>query len=71
VIRPPINQATLDLVKQFEGLRTEAYRDPVGVWTIGYGTTTGALPGLVVGPGMKISERQAEDYLRRTLDRAR
>lgn len=67
--RPAINQATLDLVKRFEGLRLKAYRDPVGVWTIGYGITTGALPGVTVRQGMEITEREAEDYLRQTLSR--
>ncbi len=26
-------------VKTFEGFREKAYKDPAGVWTIGYGTT--------------------------------
>lgn len=30
-----INKATVDLVKEFEGFRSEAYLDPVGIWTIG------------------------------------
>lgn len=30
-----INDAALDLIKEFEGLRLTAYRDSVGVWTIG------------------------------------
>lgn len=34
-----VNQAALDLIKSFEGLYLEAYQDPVGVWTIGYGHT--------------------------------
>jgi len=29
----------LRLIKQHEGLRLNAYLDPVGVWTIGYGHT--------------------------------
>ena len=33
-----INKATIDLVKEFEGLRLKAYADPVGIITIGYGT---------------------------------
>lgn len=33
------------LIKQFEGFREYAYRDVVGVWTIGYGFTTGIQPG--------------------------
>ena len=35
----PINQATVELVRSFEGLYLEAYRDEVGIWTIGYGHT--------------------------------
>lgn len=34
-----ISQAGLDLIKSFEGLRLMAYRDIVGVKTIGYGHT--------------------------------
>ena len=45
------------LIKQFEGLRLEAYRCPAGVWTIGYGHTAG------VRQGMKITETEAERLL--------
>lgn len=36
-----INDAGLNLIKEFEGLRLEPYRDQDGVWTIGYGSTRG------------------------------
>ena len=36
-----INKAGLDLIKNFEGLRLLAYKDSVGIWTIGYGHTNG------------------------------
>lgn len=49
------------LVREFEGLRLEAYKCPAGVWTIGFGTTQG------VRPGMKINSVQAEEMLRRDL----
>ena len=62
-----INQATIDLVKRFEGLRLNSYKDPVGIWTIGYGTTTAAGVGVSVGAGMEITEDQAEEYLRRAM----
>jgi GH24 family phage-related lysozyme (muramidase) len=61
--RRQINADGLRLLKSFEGLRLEAYQDPVGVWTIGYGTTTG------VRPGMVITEAEAESLLRRDLAR--
>ena len=53
-----LSQAGLNLIKSHEGLRTTAYQDPVGVWTIGYGHTGTAKPG------QKITEAQAEQLLR-------
>ena len=40
------------LIKQFEGLRTTAYKCPAGVWTIGYGHTEGVKKGDVVTQGV-------------------
>ncbi len=58
-----INANGLLLIKSFEGLRLSAYRDAVGIWTIGYGTTRG------VKPGMRISEAEAEKFLQEDLTR--
>ena len=55
------SQDGVNLIKSFEGLRLTAYRDPVGVLTIGYGTTTG------VSSGMQITQSQAEAYLKQDL----
>jgi lysozyme len=38
-----ISESGLHLIEEFEGLRLERYDDSVGVPTIGYGTTEGAL----------------------------
>lgn len=54
----------LALIKEFEGRRLTAYRDVVGVLTIGYGST-----GPHVKPGMTITEAEAEALLRKDLDR--
>jgi lysozyme len=62
-----INAAGLALVKEFEGFRADAYRDPVGIWTIGYGTTARAGVGVDPQPGMRIIEREAEGYLLKAL----
>ncbi len=62
-----INQRTLDLIKEFEGFRAEAYRCPANIWTIGYGTTAGAGVGIDPKPGMKITKAEAEEYLRRSV----
>lgn len=64
-----INQATVDLVKEFEGFRAEAYLDPVGIWTIGYGTTDAAGVGITPKPGMRITKKEAETYLHLGLDK--
>lgn len=48
-------------IKEFEGFRSEAYKCPAGVWTIGYGHTAD------VKPGDKISEAEAERLLRKDL----
>jgi GH24 family phage-related lysozyme (muramidase) len=61
--RKQINARGIQLLKTFEGLSLKAYRDPVGIWTIGYGTTSG------VREGMRITESQAEALLRRDLER--
>lgn len=38
----------IELIKHFEGLRTKAYQDSVGVWTIGYGHTSDVKQGDIV-----------------------
>lgn len=43
---PQINQAGLELIKNFESCRLEAYDDGTGTWTIGWGHTP-ATPGEV------------------------
>lgn len=48
-----------ELIKQFEGLRLEAYLCPAGIWTIGYGHTSG------VSPNSFIRIQEADEYLHR------
>lgn len=60
----PISDKALELIKEFEGLRLNAYRDPVGVLTIGYGYTNDAGFGPGVSPGDVWTAQQAEDMLR-------
>ncbi len=54
-----ISENGLALIKRFEGLRLTAYQDSVGVWTIGYGHTSG------VSEGQTITQTQADAYLRK------
>ena len=51
----------VNFVKEREGFRANAYQDPVGVWTIGYGSTRG------VKKGDTISMHNAEKLLEREL----
>jgi lysozyme len=37
-----------DLIRSFESLRLEAYDDGGGVWTVGWGSTRGVTPGMVI-----------------------
>lgn len=55
------SQKGIDLIKQFEGCRLSAYKCPAGVWTIGYGHTYG------VKAGQKISQKQADEFLKEDL----
>lgn len=61
-----INKETLELIKSFEGLELTAYKDAVGVWTIGYGHTAMAGPP-VPKAGMKLTVKEAEDLLLKDL----
>lgn len=53
-----ISEKGLSLIKSFEGLELKAYKDSVGVITIGYGST-----GSHVSMGQTITETQAEALL--------
>jgi lysozyme len=61
------SDAGIAMIKKFEGIRLDAYQchqaydDGTQVWTIGYGHTQG------VKQGQRISEQQAEAFLRSDL----
>ena len=54
-----ISSKGLKLIKEFEGLRLDAYYCSSNVLTIGYGST-----GSHVRQGMHITEKEAEDLLK-------
>jgi lysozyme len=64
-----INEATVDLIKKWEGFRAEAYLCPAGVWTLGYGITAGAGIGVDPKPGDRVTREQADRHLRAALER--
>ena len=53
-----ISQKGIDLIKKFEGCKLYAYRDSVGVLTIGIGHTKN------VKAGMAITQQQADAFLK-------
>jgi len=58
-----ISEKGLSLVRQFEGLRTTAYKCSAGVWTIGYGHTQ------QVKAGQVITKAQADELLHADLSK--
>jgi len=61
----PIPDAFFPFIEQAERLEQAAYRDPGGVWTIGWGHT-----GPDVRPGLRILLCQARAWLRQDAGRA-
>ena len=53
-----VSERGLDLIKEFEGLRLKAYRDIVGILTIGYGHT-----GPDVTEDLEITKEKADQLL--------
>ncbi len=73
-----INERGLALIKEFEGYRSAPYQDPIGIWTIGYGSTydkeghrlTGAHPPVTRAEAtvlLKIGVRSAERSVSRLI----
>lgn len=57
-----VSEKGLNLIKNFEGCRLEAYKCPAGIWTIGYGHT-----GSTVHQGLKITPKEADSLLKTDL----
>ena len=51
------SESAYGLIRRFESLRLTSYRDPVGIWTVGYGHTQNA------APDQTITEQGAETFL--------
>ena len=66
-----ISQKGLNLIKEFEGCKLEAYKCPAGVWTIGYGTTDSdySITKTKIKAGLKISKQKAETWLRQSVNK--
>ena len=65
-----INITGIRLLKEFEGLRLEAYKCPAGVWTIGYGHTRMAKEGMRVSPDVAEAYLHSDlSYVEKRLDK--
>lgn len=60
-----VSERGLALIREFEGCRLTAYRDAVGIWTIGVGHT-----GPDVEEGLVITEAEADTFLREDVKHA-
>ena len=58
-----ISEKGIELIKQFEGCKLTAYKDAVGVLTIGYGHTGD------VKANQKITQKKADELLKEDLHR--
>ena len=60
-----ISQKGINLIKEFEGCILKAYQDSVGVWTIGYGTTSAdkSITGTTIYEGLTITQETADSWL--------
>lgn len=65
-----ISENGLKLIKSCEGCRLTAYKDSVGVWTIGYGTTNAdrTITGTAIVSGLKINQATADEWLKKSVD---
>lgn len=66
-----ISKTGIDLIKEFEGCHLTAYRDEVGVLTIGYGITDSdkSITGTTIKSGLRISQATAEEWLEESLNK--
>ena len=60
-----MNTKARALISQFEGCKLTSYQDSVGVWTVGYGHTTG------VKSGQHITQQQADNFLDEDIEKTR
>lgn len=62
------NEKGLEIIRRSESFRPEWYKCPAGVYTIGYGTTASALPGVNRNTiRMPVDRQQAEAWLRESI----
>ena len=58
----------LDTIQHFEGLKLKAYKDSVGIWTVGFGNIFNLDTGKPIKEGDEISQETAERWLKIEVD---
>ncbi|ORX53286.1 lysozyme-like protein [Piromyces finnis] len=66
-----VSDNIINIIKGFEGCILTAYKDSVGKWTIGYGTTNDNydITGTYIKEGLTIDEKTAEEWLKLSIEK--
>jgi lysozyme len=64
-----VSENTIKLIKKHEGCRLEPYRDPIGLYTIGYGHLIGDGKTLPVEWFRKFTQEEVDELLKKDLQR--
>ena len=67
---PNVPDEAVKLAAEFEGFSATPYRDPVGIWTIGFGSTRDTNGHPVTAHTAPVTRPQAEGLMRRDLTAA-
>ena len=59
----------INLIKHFEGCHLKPYQDPIGLWTIGYGSLIGDGKTLPIEWFREITQEEADELLKKDLIR--
>lgn len=63
------SQAGLNLIKRFEGCHLEPYRDPIGLWTVGWGHLIGDGKTLPIEWFRRLTQDEADRLLEKDLEK--
>lgn len=64
-----ISQKGLNLIKRFEGCHLEPYKDPIGLWTVGWGHLIGDGKSLPVEWFRRLTQDEADKLLEKDLEK--
>lgn len=64
-----ISEKGINLIKHFEGCHLKPYQDPIGLWTIGYGSLIGDGKSLPIEWFRELTQEEADELLKKDLVR--